>query len=222
MAAAGKLAVKRRIENGSIACRRLRQKGIVPGNIYGHKQDPVPLSASAAEVESLIRAGTRVLDVEVEGHAEKVLFREVQWDYLGKEVVHFDLLRIDPNERLEVEVKVELKGTAPGVLAGGVLDHSLRTLHIECLAIAIPDSIVVKISTLEIDHAIHVRDIEAPENTKVLNNPDTVIVRVAAKVEEPEPTVAVAGEEGPAQPEVIGRKVAEEGEEPEEPAEKKK
>ncbi|MGQ0637483.1 MAG: 50S ribosomal protein L25 [Planctomycetaceae bacterium] len=221
MAAAGKLAVNRRTESGSIACRRLRQQGFVPGNMYGHKQDPVPLSASASEVESLIRAGTRVLDVEVEGHAEKVLFREVQWDYLGKEVVHFDLLRIDPNERLEVEVKVELKGTAPGVLAGGVLDHSLRTLHVECLAIQIPDSIVVKISTLEIGHAIHVREIEAPANTKILNNPEAVVVRVAAKVEEPEPT-AVAGEEGPAQPEVIGRKAAEEGEEAEEPAEKKK
>jgi large subunit ribosomal protein L25 len=210
MAVTGKLVVNRRQEQGSRACRRLRDKGLVPATIYGHKQETIPLVVSAPEVTSLVRGGARVLDVDLEGKTEKVLFREVQWDYLGKEVLHVDLLRVDPNEKLTVEVKVELKGTAPGTLSGGVLDHALRTLTIECLAIEIPDSVQVKISSLEIGQALHVRELEVPPHTRILNNPEAVVVRVAQPVAEIEVAPAVVGEEGPAQPEIIGRKVAEE------------
>lgn len=212
MAVTGKLAVQRRSQHGSNQCRHLRRDGLVPGSIYGHKQAVVPLTAPHDDLVGLIRGGTRVLDVEMEGKVEKAIFREVQWDYLGKDVVHFDLVRVDPNEKLEVEVKVELKGTAPGVLsAAGVLDHTLRTLTVECLAIQIPDSIIVKINTLEVGQAIHVREIEVPPNTRILNNPEAIVVRVAQHVEEAAPAVGV-GEEGPAQPEVIGRKPTDEEE----------
>lgn len=225
MAVTGKLAVKRRSEQGSRQCRRLRDQGFIPGTIYGHKQETVPLTFSGPELTFLVRGGAHVLDVELEGKVEKVLFREVQWDYLGKEIVHVDLLRVDPNEKLTVEVKVELKGTAPGSLSGGVLDHTLRTLTIECLAIQIPDSVVVKISALEIGQALHVRDLEVPPNTRFLNNPDAVVVRVAQPGAEIEAALPGVGEEGPAQPEIIGRKVAEteeEGEAAEKEKEKKK
>lgn len=221
MAVSGKLSVKRRSQHGSRECRRLRSQGLVPGNIYGHKQEAIPLTMSAAELVTLVRGGARVLDLDIDGKVEKVLFREVQWDYLGKEVVHVDLLRVDPNEKLTVEVRVELKGTAPGTLGGGVLDHTLRTLTVECLAIQIPESIPVKIVTLEIGHALHVRDLEVPPNTKIMNNPDAVVVRVAQPGAELEETAGI-GEEGPAQPEVIGRKVAEGEEEAEAEKEKEK
>jgi large subunit ribosomal protein L25 len=224
MALTGKLIVNRRTEHGSRDCRRLRDQGLVPATMYGHKQENVPLKIGAAELNHLVRGGAHVLDVELDGKLEKVLFREVQWDYLSKEILHVDLLRVDPNEKLTVEVKVELKGTAPGSLSGGVLDHTLRTLTIECLAIQIPDSIQVKISSLEIGQAVHVRDLEAPPNTRILNNPDAVVVRVAQPGAEIEVAAPVVGEEGPAQPEIIGRKVAETEEEaePEKEKEKKK
>jgi len=217
----GKLAVTRREENGTRQCRRLRATGRVPGNLYGHKQAAVPLSARATEFEALVRGGARVLDVELDGHAEKAIVREVQWDFLGKQIVHFDLVRVDPNEKLTVEVKVELKGTAPGAQAGGVIDHTLRTLTIECLAIQIPESIPVKIGTLEMGQALYVRDLEVPANTRILNNPDAVVVRVAQPGAEVEAAAAVPGAEGPAQPEVIGRKAAETEEEAEGDAKKK-
>src|SRR5207302_625558 len=88
MAVTAKLAVKRRAEQGSRECRRLRAEGMIPGNMYGHKQEAVPLTLSAAELAPLVRAGARVLDVELDGKTEKVLFREVQWDFLGKDLVH--------------------------------------------------------------------------------------------------------------------------------------
>ncbi|MSR57380.1 MAG: 50S ribosomal protein L25 [Planctomycetaceae bacterium] len=219
MAVAGKLSVKKREENGSLQCRRLRQQGFVPGNIYGHKQAPVALTAARSDVTALVRGGIRVLDVDVAGATEKALFREIQWDCLGKEIVHFDLVRVDPNEKLTVEVKVELKGTAPGVLGGGVLDHTLRTVEIECLAIQIPESIIVKIGSLEIGQAIHVREIEVPPDTRILNNPDDIVVRVAKHGEEA-PVAAGVGDEGGVQPEIIGRKPTDE--EAAEETEKKK
>ena len=204
----GKLAAKPRTEMGSKECRRLRLRGLIPGNLYGHHETPVPLTVAASELNHQVHIGTRVFDVDVDGQSSKALLRELQWDHLGKAITHFDLLRVDPNERLTVEVHVELKGTAPGVQSGGVLDHSLRTLTIECLAIQIPDAIIVKVGTLEIGHAIHVRELEVPPNTKILNNPDAVVVQVDKPGEE---EIAPAGEGG-AQPEVIGRKAADEDE----------
>jgi large subunit ribosomal protein L25 len=218
MAVTGKLAATRRTQQGSRGCRHLRDQGLVPGNVYGHKQENLHLAVPAAELETMIRAGTRVLDLDVEGKVEKVLFREVQWDYLGQQILHVDLLRVDPDERLTVEVKVELRGTAPGALGGGVMEQILRTLHVECLAIQIPDSIVAKIGTLEVGQSLHVRDLEIPPNTKVLNNPDDIVVHII----QPGAEIPVAAEEGPAQPEVIGKKPAEGEEGAEGEKEKKK
>ena len=71
MAVAGKLTVKRRTEQGSRECRKLREKGLVPGNIYGHKQEAIALMVPAAELEPLVRGGARVLDVELEANSRK-------------------------------------------------------------------------------------------------------------------------------------------------------
>lgn len=211
MSISGKLVAESRSEMGSLACRRLRQKGLIPGNLYGHKEATVNLSAKEDEVLQLIRSGVRVLDLDIGGKQSKALFREIQWDSMGDNIQHFDLLRVDPNERLEVEVHVELKGTSPGVLGGGILDHSLRTLHVECLAIQIPDSIIVKIGHLEIGQSVHVREIEVPPETKILNNPELIVVRIAAPGSDEVEAAPVEG--GPTQPELIGKKVEEEPEE---------
>jgi large subunit ribosomal protein L25 len=215
MAILGKLKAEPRTKRGSKESDRLRDRGIVPGNMYGHKQDAVALQVTEEAITHLVRAGTRVLDVECGSEKTTALIREVQWDFLGNAIQHFDLQRVDPNEKLTVEVHVELKGTAPGVLGGGVLDHSLRTVTVECPVSQIPDNILVKIGALEIGQAIHIRELEVPPNTRILNNPEAIVVRIA-KAMEVVLTAPAAGEEGAAQPEVIGRKAAEEeGEEAE-------
>jgi large subunit ribosomal protein L25 len=122
---------------------------------------------------------------------------------------HIDLLRIDPNDRVEVEVPIVLKGTAPGMLAGGVLDFHLHSVTIECLAIQIPDNITVKIGELQMEQAIHVRELELPANTVVKNDPETVVVQVKHIIEVAEPTGEPGAEAAPTQPEIVGRKVKE-------------
>lgn len=200
-----KFSANPRTAQGSLQCRKLRHAGEVPGNLYGHKQDPVAFSANAVSVLALVKSGNRLVNIELGGKTETALLREVQWDYLGDYIQHVDLQRVDPNERLTVEVHVDLKGVAPGTLSGGILDHALHTLTVECLVTAIPDHVVVKIQDLQLGQAIHVREVELPPNVKCLNNPETIVVRVAVPQAAPEP----GAEGGPAQPEVIGRKVEE-------------
>jgi large subunit ribosomal protein L25 len=222
MAVEMKLAVAKRSVKGSTACRRLRRAGRIPAVVYGHAVDPLAVEIAWDTLAPVLKAGARVVDLDVEGNVEKAMFRDIQWDTFGMTVNHIDFLRIDPNDRVEVEVPILLKGTAPGTLAGGVLDFHLHSVTIECLAIAIPDNIPVKIGDLQIEQAIHVRELELPPNTVVKNEPDTVVVQVKHMVVVEEPT-AEAAEPGPTEPEIVGRKVkeTEEGEAAEEKKEKK-
>jgi large subunit ribosomal protein L25 len=219
MAVEMKLSVAKRTQHGSTACRRMRREGRIPGVVYGHQKDPISFSVEWDTLAPVLKAGTRVVDLDLEGHVEKAMFRHIQWDTFGSAVRHIDLLRIDPNERVEVEVPVILKGIAAGALAGGVLDHHLHSITLECLAIQIPDGIPVKIGELQIGQAIHVSDLELPPNTTVKNEPETVVVQVKQAIETEEVT-GEAAEAGPAQPEIVGRKVKETEEE--EGEEKKK
>jgi large subunit ribosomal protein L25 len=221
MAVEMKLAVARRTHLGSTACRRLRRDGKIPGVVYGHQKDPVSFEVTWETLAPVLKAGTRVVDLDLDGRVEKTMFRHIQWDTFGTAVKHIDLLRIDPNERVEVEVPVVLKGVAAGALAGGILDHHLHNVTLECLAIQIPDAIPVKIAELQIGQAIHVSELELPPNTIVKNEPETVVVQVKQPIETEEPA-AEAAEPGPTEPEIVGRKVKEtEEEEGEEKKEKK-
>jgi large subunit ribosomal protein L25 len=219
MAEAVVLTAQQRQEHGSRSARKLRQSGLIPAVIYGHKEATVALSLSNDELSKAIRRGVRLVDVKQGGKLEKALIREVQWDALGVDILHVDFARVSIDERIEVEVRVELRGTAPGVTAGGVLNQPLHTLKIECLAISIPESIRANIAGLQLEQAIHVKDLTVPEGVKVLNDPDAIVVQCAPKVVE---EVAAPGVAAPgiaaeqAEPEVIGRPKAEEGEEEEE------
>ncbi len=209
MAVEMKLAVAKRSVMGSTGCRRLRRSGKIPGVVYGHQIDPLAIEIAWDSLVPVLKAGSRVVDLDVEGNVEKAMFRDIQWDTFGVEVNHVDFLRIDPNDRVEVEVPIVLKGTAPGTLAGGVLDFHLHSVTMECLAIAIPDNISVKIGDLQIEQAIHVRELELPANAVVKNDPETVVVQVKHIVEVAEPTGEAAAEPGPTEPELVGRKVKE-------------
>jgi large subunit ribosomal protein L25 len=204
MATATKIAAKSRKESGTSHCRRLRVEGIVPANVYGHGKDPVGITIPAEAARPLVMSGHKVVDLEIDGAEEKALLREVQWDTFGLHLLHLDFQRIDAKQRVLVDVPIHLKGTAPGATAGGVLEQPLHSLHIECLAVELPDEISVKIGTLEMGQAIHVRDLtDLPPSVVVKNPPDAVIVHVVQpRVEEEAAAPAPAA----AEPEVVGKK----------------
>jgi large subunit ribosomal protein L25 len=200
------LVADKREGHGSRAARKLRAAGKVPGVVYGHKEATVSVSLSAEELLSAIAHKARVVDLKTDGALQKVLIRELQWDHLGMDLLHVDFARVSADERIEISVSIELRGTAPGVTAGGVMDQPLHALRVECPAISIPTSIRVSVAELQIDGAIHVRDVKVPPEVKVLDDPDAIVVQIKAPAAE----VEAAAEGATAEPEVIGRTAGEE------------
>jgi large subunit ribosomal protein L25 len=191
-----------RSDYGTRAAKRLREKGLVPAVLYGHKEADLTVVLPTLELERAVRSGAHVVDLVTDGKSEKARIREVQWDHLGVHLVHADFMRVSADERIQVPVKVELRGTAPGVGAGVVIDQPIHTLKVECSVLEIPDSIRVNVEKLQIGHPIHVRELVLPEGVKALADGDLVVVQLKAAQAEVTPTP----EAGPAEPEVITAK----------------
>jgi large subunit ribosomal protein L25 len=202
------LEAQPRTKIGSHQAEKLRKAGQIPAVLYGHKEATVSLTLNRDELAKAIRKGARVLDLKTDGGVQKALINELQWDHLGIELVHVDFKRVDVNERIHVTVPIELRGIAPGVTGGGVLDQPIHALHVECLAISIPQSIRVNIAELQLDGSIHVKELTLPEGVKALDDADAVVVHV--KLPQVEGEAATAPTLETAEPEVIGRKAEEE------------
>lgn len=204
------LEAEPRTKLGSTACRRLRDQRIVPGNVYGHGEGALAISVPEDKLTPMVMAGQRIIDLQYNGDTSKALVQEVQWDTFCRRILHFDLVRVSQDERVEVEVPIHLVGTAPGVLAGGVLDHHLHSIELECLAIEVPTAIDVKIIHLNLLEAVTVGQLELPPSGKVSLPPETVVVQVIEALEVPE----LEGEPGagPAEPELIGKPKGDEDE----------
>jgi large subunit ribosomal protein L25 len=205
MADAITLKTEDRKGKGGRDALRLRKAGRIPAIVYGHKVTPASVSVSRDELLTVLRHHARTLQLVVGGKNETVLIQEVQHNHLGNEVYHVDFRRVSADERIRTTVDIELRGTAPGATGGGALDQPLHRVHIECPALAVPESIRVKIDGLLLGQAIHVKELELPAGVKVLEDPDLVVVQVKMAVVAPEPT-AVLGEPGAAEPEVITKK----------------
>ena len=197
-----------RSELGSRANKRLRDKGFIPGVIYGHKEAVVPVTLPKKEVVNYLDKGAHVFDIALNGKSEKVLVKEVQYDHLGMEVLHVDFARVSLDERVEVTVPLELKGEPKGEADGGVLQQIVAELEIECLVTEIPDAIRHNVSEMALNDVLHIKDLKLPPGAKALQDEDLIV----ATVKEIEEEVAPEPAEGSAEPEVIGRK-PEDGEE---------
>ncbi len=173
------LQAQARTGKGGRASAKLRKKGLIPGVVYGHKEPNAEVAVSAEELDRIIRVQhVRTLSLSVDGKAQTVLIKEVQWDHLGRDMIHVDFLRKDASERVKVTVAVELRN-APKQTGGGVLDHPIHVLHVECAFSDIPkDPIRVDVTNLTVGHPIHVRELTVPPALTVLDNPETVVVQL--------------------------------------------
>lgn len=203
---------KKRERLGSRYSRRLRDQGALPAIVYGHGIDPVPIFMDAKEALTLFYKGMKVFELDVEGGKETVLLKDVQFDYLGTNVVHADFARVDLNERVSTSVPVHLIGEAPGLkTAGAIIMHPANELEIECTVANIPDYVEVDVSELDVGESIHAGEVQLPLDTmKLLSDPDAVVATITVQAEEKtaeEEEVEVA--EG-AEPEVIAEKKEEE------------
>ncbi len=208
-----KLAAEPRTATGSRAARKLRKQGRIPAVVYGHKEEVAHVTVDAEELDRAIRVlHARTFQLSVGGKTDTVLIKELQWDHLGKEMVHIDFERHDLTELVRVTVPVELRGM-PKATGGGVLDQPMHTLHVECPLGSIPESIRVDISALTLGQPIHVKELTVPQGVKVLDPGEAVVVHL--KLPGAEAPVAPAGEGEGAEPEVLSAKKPKEGEDEE-------
>ena len=204
------LNVEARDTTGTLRMKRLRKSGKIPAVLYGHGEECVSLTLAKKEIDRVVGHGGHI--VELKGAvSEGALIKEVQWDAFGSSILHVDLTRINATEKVEVTLPVELKGDAPGAKNGGVVSHLLHELTIVCPANQVVDMLTLKINDLELDQSLTAADVELPAGAELAGEATDVIVTCNA------PTVA-AGEadddgEAPSEPEVIGEKKEESGDE---------
>ena len=160
---------------GKRESRRLRAKGEIPAELYGHGQPNTHLSLSATQVRAAVQHGAHL--IELQGAvSESALIKEVQWDAFGYEVVHLDLTRVSAEETVEVTLHVELKGTAPGVKAGGVIQHVLHDVKILCPAGLIPDKLEAKVGNLQVGDHLTAGQLELPKGATLITDADQAVV----------------------------------------------
>ncbi len=188
----------------------LRRQGIIPAHLYGRGTESLALQAQASTITNLLRTAERnaIITLQINGEDESrpVMLRGVQRNPVTDELVHIDFFQISLTERLRANVPLILVGEASAVhVYGGILLQSLDHIVVEALPAEIPGHLNVDVSGLvELDTAVHVRDLEMPPNVVLLSDPDQVIAKVAT------PKLA-AEEEEAAAPVPEGEVPAEEG-----------
>jgi large subunit ribosomal protein L25 len=203
-----------RAPGGRHANRRLRKRGLVPAIVYGHEQAPETIALSRHDLMLALDRARHVVKVAIGRKQTQYLLKDVQFDHLQQEPIHADLMRVDPNERVRVNVAIEFKGEPHGIHEGGELLHIRTDLDIECPLVAIPEMLRVRVDHLGVGQTLHVGDLELPEGVTTHHNADDVIATVRAKRGglggAAEEEAEEAPEEAGAEPEVIGRTAKEE------------
>jgi large subunit ribosomal protein L25 len=215
------LKAQTRKERGKKSNAKLREQGNIPAVIYGHKKEPLSVALNEHDFAEVLHFGKKLLDIEVDGKPDKFLLKEIQYDHLGKRMVHADFLRVDLSEKVTVSVPLVFKGTAIGTTEGGVVEEHLDSLEVECTVTEIPESIDVSIKNLKVGDFMHVKDIVIPQGLKLITDPELLLIACKEPVEVVEPTAEAAALE-PTSPEVITERKPKEGEEGEEAAGEKK
>lgn len=197
-----KLKGEKRDGAGKGVARKVRAAGKVPAILYGGGIDPLTLVVDAGELWHALHtdAGSNVLiDLAVDGQKYLTMPREVQRDIVRGSILHVDFLRIRKDVAIQVDVPVHLTGESTGVKQGGVVEHHLWELRVECLPTEVPESIVADISKLDIGDALYLRDLRIPGNVTVLTPEEEIIVSVVPppvlKLEEEVPEEEAAAEE---------------------------
>ena len=197
---------------GSRYAAKVRKQGRIPAIVYGHKKEPVAISVDKHNLVEGLHYGHRLVDVQIRDKTEKMIIKDLQYDYLGRDIIHMDLMRVDVTETIKVTVPIELKGTAKGTHEGGIIEEHTDHLEVECRVTDIPESIIVWVKDIDVGDTLHASDIELPSGVKLVSSPETLLVTcslvaAAKSTEEIEEAMPVA-------PEVIGEtKEAEETEE---------
>ncbi len=201
-----------RERTGSRYAQRLRKQGRLPAVIYGHKTDPVSISVDEKEMLTHLKHGTHVLSLNVEGGSkETCLVKELQFGYLGDNVIHVDFARVELDEEVHVHVHLNFVGEpASARKTGAILSRDLTELEVICRVNEIPDEIKVDLNLMGEATVLTVSEVQLPPGLRATTNPATPVahisfihkeeavgeeVEVAPSAEEPEVITETKSEE---------------------------
>lgn len=199
---------------GRTQVNEARREGKIPGVFYLKNEKNIPIEVEALDLRPLVYTSeSRIVDLQLnDGSSELCVLREVQFDPITDEVVHFDLLGLIRGQKIVFEVPVLLEGSAVGVKSGGVLTQILHRVEVECMPKDLPEHISADITHLETGDTLTVGDLHI-EGVEILNESEqpVAIVGHPRVEEEPAEEEEMLGEE--VEPEVIGKGKEEEEDE---------
>src|SRR5438034_2452947 len=198
--------------------RRVRKQGKVPAVVYGAGKDATPVSVDPRQVSRILHSATghnTVFDLAVDGERTKAMIVDWQYEPIKGSLLHIDVKRIAMDQKLKVNVPIELVGEPAGVKQqGGILEQITREVEIECLPGDIPNQVELDISELVFNMVLRVADLPKSDKVKFLTDADQPVAHVISIKEEEAPAAeAIAGAAAaPAEPELMkkGKQEAEE------------
>ena len=203
-----KVVANTRKAQGSGASRRLRRADKVPGIIYGGNSAPTAIELDHSPLYHALRVEafhSSILDMELDGAAERVLLRDVQWHPYRPIVMHIDFQRIAADRKIHLKVPLHFKGEeqSPAVkMSGGYVSKIFNEIEVVCLPGDLPEFIEVDLSTLSPGQTVHLNDIAMPDGVaaalKGKENPVVVTVTVPSAAEEEPAAAAPAAAPAPA------------------------
>ncbi|MBP9581768.1 MAG: 50S ribosomal protein L25 [Ignavibacterium sp.] len=157
----------------------LRKEGKVPAIFYSKHHEPLPVQFAERAIHPLVfTAKTSLISLNVEGYDElDCIIKDVQFDPVTEKIVHIDLLGLKKGEKIQIEVPIQLVGNPIGIKEGGILQHTLHKLQIECLPVNIPEHLEINVAELKLGQAIHVVDLKF-DNFDILSSPESIIASV--------------------------------------------
>lgn len=199
-----------RSATGNGPARVLRREGRVPAILYGPGKEPHLLSVGNHEMETIVKEGNvgrSIFNLFIDGGKEPraAMIKELQAHPVSRDLIHIDFYEVDMARKVKVNVPVVTTGKAIGVEMGGMLQTVRRELEVLCLPIAIPQSIVIDITNLEIGQSVHVEDIQLDDTVEIPHDVDFTVLTILSQ-KKAEEEGAEEGEEAEvaAEPEAEG------------------
>jgi large subunit ribosomal protein L25 len=194
------LVASKRERLGTRYAQRLRKTGQLPAVIYGHGADPISVSVDGKKTLAHLHHGQHVFNLEIEGEGtETCLVKDLQFGFLGDNVIHLDLTRVNLDERVKILVHLDLHGELKTANdPGAIVMHDYAEIEVECAVRDIPESIRVDLE--EYESSINVGELKLPEGMVAITPADTNIIHVQIAAEEPEELADEAPSEAPSDP----------------------
>jgi len=166
--------------------KRMRKAGWLPAEVYGKGVENLHVYISKKDFEKLPHGEAYLINLEVEGEKEPrvCIVKEVQTDWTGTNPIHVDLQDLTHTAEIEAEIPVHVVGTPKGLEKGGTLEIVMPTITVKAPPAKLPEVIEVDVSNLDLGDVIYVKDLPVPEGTKIMDNPDEVVIVLLEPEEE--------------------------------------